>query len=260
MHGISRVAAGVSYEMDYIVVAVKVAKRCPGLFFNMSTPCRFWPTLTLLKCVSLWDWIWVRLSPSRLPCSPPRAGTSLSRYWGNPVGLSPPSSPPYNVPLTLNPVVRVECVRSRHTFSGLRALQCLQFTQRRNPKPHSGSWGPAFSFTLLLCVLPASCEGLPAASCSLITSTCFPKGLWSLLPLPPDLCSTPVLTSSGLCLDLPFSMKPALSILFSSVSCPPVLLTLLPTLLFSMVLIFQHWQNFLPIMFRANCQSSSARL
>ena len=253
MRGMSRVAAGVSYGMDYIVVAVKVAKRCPGLFFNMSTPCRFWPTLTLLKCVSLWDWIWVRLPPSRLPCSPPRAGTSLSGYWGNPVGRSPP----YNVPLTLNPVVHVDCVRSRHAFSGLRALPCLQFTQRRSPKPHSGSRGPAFSLTLLLCVLPASCVGLPAASWSLIASTCFPKGLWSLLPLPSDLCSTPILTSYGLCSDLPFSMKPALSILFNSVSCPPVLLTLLPTLLFSMALIFQHWHNFLPIMFMANCRSSA---
>ena len=79
MRGISRVAAGVSCRMDYIVAAVKVAKWCPGLFFNMNTPCRFWPTLTLLKCVSLWDWIWVHLSASRLPCSPPRARTSLTR-------------------------------------------------------------------------------------------------------------------------------------------------------------------------------------
>lgn len=109
---------------------------------------------------------------------------------------------------------------------------------------------------LLLCVLPASCAGLPAASRSLITSACFPKGLWSLLPLPPDLCSTPILTY-GLCSDLPFSMKPALSILFNSVNRSPVLLTLLPTLLFSMALILQHWHKFLPIMFMVKCRSSA---
>ena len=157
-------------------------------------------------------------------------------------------------------MIRLKCVRSCHAFSGLRALQCLQFTQRKNPQ---ASWWLTRSCIFSsspLCVLAASCTGLPTVSRPLITSVCFPKGPWSLCSLCPQTSAqSPSLPPAGftqVCL----STKPALSALFNSVNCPPVLLTLLPILLFPIVLLFQHWRNFLTIVFIANCQSSSARL
>lgn len=157
-------------------------------------------------------------------------------------------------------MILLKCVRSCHAFSGLRALQCLQFTQRKNPQASQWLMRPCIFSSSLLCVLAALCPGLPAVSRPLITLVCFPKGPWSLCSLCPQTSarcpSLPLAGFAQVCL----STKPALSALFNSVNCPPVLLTLLPTFLFPIVPLFQHWFNFLPIVFMANCQSSSARL
>lgn len=70
-------AAGVVYcRVDYIVVAVPVAKWWPDLFFNM--PHRFWPLWHFRNVfwgtqatVCPEDWSRVCLSAPRLHCSPP---------------------------------------------------------------------------------------------------------------------------------------------------------------------------------------------
>lgn len=70
-------AAGVVYcRVDYVVVAVQVAKWWPDLFFNM--PRLFWPLWHFRNVywgtqatVSPEDWSRVCLSAPRLHCSPP---------------------------------------------------------------------------------------------------------------------------------------------------------------------------------------------
>lgn len=218
-------AAGVVYcRVDYIVVAVQVAKWWPDLFFNM--PRLFWPL-----------WHFRNVYWGTQPTVPPKIGaecvylppvftahhpfsrTSLTRLLEKP-----------NRSLCFHPYFPT--IYPRHwiqsdPFKVCQIVSCflwaqtpavsLHFTQRKSPEALQWLMKPCFLLiSPLLSCLPWARPARCLAGCGRVGE--LPGG--PLLLLPPDLRLTPVLPSFRLRSALPFSMEPALSTLFGSVTCP----------------------------------------
>ena len=148
---------------------------------------------------------------------------------------------------------------SDHIMLSLGSDPCSvsAFHSEEKPGGVAVAYEAVFSLNLSSAVLPALGTACPLSRC-----------LWSCRQTPrrtsapsaprPPLASRPYLLQASPRSRLLDEASPERPVQFCSLPSAPF--NPAPTLLFSIVLVFQQWYNFLPVMFMASCQSPPARL